>query len=734
MVRIKAKFISQRTIFTAGVLLYSLLLTGFIIFRLFFSNMEFQIGLEGNSSSLVSLVFDKGYRLSFTRKEFFANFQKTITFYFNGKEAPPEKQAISFEKKQHFEENTYPQDYSDIREYAITEIVISRNFRQIRIPGSEILDFYFLRDMQLLKTEDGKTVVRTCGIHPELKPFPSRFERLDPEFAWEMFRRFILTVFAVSAGIILLLYGLVYHLDFLRRTADRLWWPVRQFYSHWPRISALAVLSGMVLAFLPMKSERALCNFFPADKLNAKEGFFLVRGSNLSGLEFKIPEAAEKTAAGNLTLELYEKGDSVPIRKHTLPEEQWKEKSTVDWNFFPVPESRDKTFSLKISQSAARNVVLEDPPVATFLLLFNHVVIIGMLSLTAVVTWCLESLKRLREKNEKKQPEPHRQKKQFDYGMHYFRAFAIICIVFAHFFHMDLSFSIFNCSTIFFLFISGYLLIYLDRNDFHTGSYYRKKFMSVLLPYIIIAALIYLYRMQNIDVSSIFWYYKNLPLEVLLGYRICVQFWYIPFIAIVFLFTPLLMKMPRSWLRNITLVSLFVPLYAVRRDFLTGFLNSVEVFAFFIPVYLAGMCYALDKEKIDAVLRKYWIHMAVISLGLTIFIYFRNTEVPVNTAALYVQKMCFAGLVVLGLNLISHKKIRILDLFAKYSFSIYFLHVFLGEPLIAFFGSYIARLGIQQDSDFVIVISGICALVTVLFICILLKQITGRYSRNLFGG
>ncbi len=734
MVRIKAKFISQRTIFTIGVLLYSFILAGYLVFRLFFSNTEFQLGLEGNSASMVTLVFDKGYRLSFTRKEFFANFQKTITFYFNGKETPPEKQAISFEKNQHFEENTYPVDYSDIREYAIREIVISRNFRQIKISGPEILDYYFLRDMLLLKTEDEKIVVQTLGLHPELKPFPSRFERLEPEFAWEQFRLFVITAFAVSAAIVLLLYGLVYHQDFVRRTADRFWWPVRQVYSRWPRISALAVLSGMVLAFLPMKSERALCSFFPSDKLNAKEGFFLVRGSNFSGLEFKIPEAAEKTASGDMTLELYEKGDSVPIRKHTLPESQWKGQSDIDWNFFPVLESRDKTFSLKISQASARNIILEEPPAATFLLFFNHAVIIGILSMTAVVTWCMEFLKRLREKNETKQDVPHRPKKQFDYGMHYFRAFAIICIVFAHFFHTDLSFSIFNCSTIFFLFISGYLLIYLDRNDFHTGTYYRKKFMSVLLPYIIIAVLIYLYRMQNIDVSSIFWYYKNLPLEVLLGYRICVQFWYIPFIAIVFLFTPLLMKMPRSWLRNITLVSLFVPLYAVRRDFLTGFLNSVEVFAFFVPVYLAGMCYALDKEKIDAVLRKYWIHMAVVSLGLTLFIYFRNTEVPVNTAALYVQKMFFAGLVVLGLNLISHKKIHILDLFAKYSFSIYFLHVFLGEPLMVFFGSYVARLGIQQDSDPVTVISGVCSLFTVLFICVLLKQITGRYSRNLFGG
>lgn len=734
MVTFNIKSMSKRTIFTAGVLLYSFLLAGFIVFRFFFGNTEFRIGIEGDFPSQVSLVFDKGHRLSHTRKEFFANFQKSLSFLYNGKETPSEKQTINFERIRHFEEETYPRDFSDIREYAITRIVISENFRQVTIPGSAILDYYSLRDMRLLKTDGGKTVVQTSGIHPELVPKTSQFGRLVPEFAKEECLVFILGAAIVSAGVVFLLYGLVFHFDLLCGAAHRLGSPFRRFYTRWPRISALVILSGMVMAFLPGKSERALCRFFPTDKISAKEGFFLVRGSNFSGLEFKVPAEAEK-AGGDMTLALYEKGNSSPLRKCVLPESRWKGMSSVTWNFSPIPESRDRVFSLKIALPSARDIVLKEAPVATSLLLFNHAMIIGMLSLTASVTWFMEFLDGNREKKEGQPAETvARPKRQFDYGMHYFRAFAIICIVFAHYFHSDLSFSIFNCSTIFFLFISGYLLIYLDRNDFQTGVFYRKKFLTVLLPYIIIAALIYLYRMQSIDVSSIFWYYRNLPLEVLLGYRICVQFWYIPFIAIVFLFTPLLMKMPHSWLRNITLVSLFVPLYAVRRDFFTGFLNSVEAFAFFVPVYLAGMCYALDKEKIDAVLRKYVIHMIVISAGLTLFIFFRNTDVPVNTAALYVQKMCFAGLAVLVLNRLSHKKIPILDLFAKYSFSIYFLHVFFRDSLIAFFGSYIARLGVQQDNDFILFISGICSLFTVLFICVLLKKITGRYSRNLFGG
>ncbi len=734
MVSFIKKFITKRTIFTAAVLLYSFLLIGFCIFRFCFSNLEVLIGIEGESPSLVTLVIDKGERLSYTRKYFFANFQEVITFYVNEINAPPEKRTINFERIRHYQEDTYPQDYSDIRDYTISRIVFMKNFRKQTIPGYRLSEFYTPHDMLILKTGEGKSVIQTTGVHPELRPIARNFDRLTAEFAWDDFRQFVLFVLTVSVAVVFLLYGLILYYGPLCNSIARLWSPVQRLYTRWPRISALAVLSGMVLVFVPGESERAFCELVPPEPADARDVFFLSRGSNFCGLEFKVPETAEK-AFGSMTLELYEKGNPVPLRKTVLPEGEWKGKPSANWTFFPVFESRYKMFSLKLSLPSGQPLVLKAPPVASYLLIFSHAAIIGALSLIAALTWLLECLKKSREKKETSSPEPrHHPKRAFDYGMHYFRAFAIISIVFAHFYHTDLSFSIFNCSTIFFLFISGYLLIYLDRNDFQILTYYRKKFMTVLLPYIIIAALIYVYRIQNIDVSSIFWYYKNLPMEIILGYRICAQFWYIPFIAIVFLFTPLLMKMPRSWLRNITLVSLFVPLYAVRRDFLTGFLDSVEVMAFFVPIYLAGMCYALDKEKIDPVLRKYWIHLAVISVALTFFIYFRNTKLPVNTAALYVQKMCFTGLVVLALNRISHKKIRVLDLFAKYSFSIYFLHVFLGEPLITFFGSYIARLGVQQVNDFITFVAGICSLFTVLFICLLLKQITGRYSRNLFGG
>lgn len=727
--------ISKKTIFKAGVFLYACILAGLLISRFFFGYTEFRIELESESSSQVSLVYDKGYRLSYVRKKFFANFQRSLLFFYNGRKTPSEKLSVNFEKIRHFAEETYPEDFSDIRDYAITRIVIAENLKQIVLSGPEILKYYSLRDMRLLKTDGGKIVLQTCGMHPELVPKAEQFARLVPEFSKERCFSFLLSSVLISIAVILLFYGLVFHFEFLRGTVERLWSPVRRFYTRRPRISALILLSGMVLAFLPGTSDRAFCHFSSTDRANSDANVFLVRGSNFSALEFQLPAEAAKNNGG-LALELYEKGNPDPVRKCVLPESKWKDTPSVEWEFFPVFESRNREFSLKITLPSSRNIILKEAPIATFLLIFNHAVIIGMLGIVSALTWIAERLNEKRKKSrEEKKPEmivPP--KRRFDYAMHYFRAFAIICIVLSHYFHSDLSFAIFNCSTIFFLFISGYLLVYLDRNRFRTGTFYRKKFLNVLLPYILIAGLVYLYQMRNVDVSSTFWYYRNLPLEILLGYRICVQFWYIPFIAIVFLFTPFLMKMPRSWLINITLVSLFVPLYAVRRDFFTGVANTLEVFAFFVPVYLAGMSYALEKEKIDLFLRKYILHMIVMAFGLTVFLFFRNANASVNTAALYVQKLAFTGIAIVVLTRISHKKIKILDLFAKYSFAIYFTHVFFGDPLIAFFANYFSLTGIPDNKTFISFISIICTLFTVLFICVLLKMTTGRYSRNLFGG
>ena len=71
-------------------------------------------------------------------------------------------------------------------------------------------------------------------------------------------------------------------------------------------------------------------------------------------------------------------------------------------------------------------------------------------------------------------------KSTFDWGMHYMRGFAIVCIMLMHvqarLGHRGLTRSFFSASTVFFLFISGYLCQYLAlKKPVVDRDYYSKK-------------------------------------------------------------------------------------------------------------------------------------------------------------------------------------------------------------------------------------------------------------------
>ena len=71
-------------------------------------------------------------------------------------------------------------------------------------------------------------------------------------------------------------------------------------------------------------------------------------------------------------------------------------------------------------------------------------------------------------------------RREFDWATHYFRGYAIACIVISHwlglFGYMKIKMAVFYSSTIFFLFISGYLCQYIyDRKPNAACQYYSKK-------------------------------------------------------------------------------------------------------------------------------------------------------------------------------------------------------------------------------------------------------------------
>ena len=85
--------------------------------------------------------------------------------------------------------------------------------------------------------------------------------------------------------------------------------------------------------------------------------------------------------------------------------------------------------------------------------------------------------------------------KTFLWSMHYFRAFAIINIVIVHLWRIPIETNeeigiqeiirevLFHNSTIYFIFISGFLFIYL-KNKFQLDKFYINKLRFIISPYL----------------------------------------------------------------------------------------------------------------------------------------------------------------------------------------------------------------------------------------------------------
>jgi surface polysaccharide O-acyltransferase-like enzyme len=179
-------------------------------------------------------------------------------------------------------------------------------------------------------------------------------------------------------------------------------------------------------------------------------------------------------------------------------------------------------------------------------------------------------------------------KKPFLNNIHLFRAFAIICVVAVHTWHIPSKYKqghegayllveqirevFFHDSTTYFVFISGFLFFYLSSN-FNVNKYYQSKLKRVLVPYILLTTLLAV--SGRVDVAGD--HFFDLA-SVYLGGTAQTQFWYIPFIAVVFLVSPLLLNINFSGV-GIVLIAL-IPLLGTR----TGTEITFWQFAYFSPV------------------------------------------------------------------------------------------------------------------------------------------------------
>jgi surface polysaccharide O-acyltransferase-like enzyme len=340
-------------------------------------------------------------------------------------------------------------------------------------------------------------------------------------------------------------------------------------------------------------------------------------------------------------------------------------------------------------------------------------------------------------------------KKPFLQHIHYFRGFAIINIVMIHMLfpywgeHVALFNNarigvelVFADSTIYFILIAGFLFSYL-AHKIRIKAYYKVKFKNVILPYIIITFMVTLFKSRHeLADLNVLAFLNSLLENILLG-KALIPFWYIPFIAIVFLMSPFFLMISDKTFKKITIVAIFLPLLGSRPTIDL----TVWHFFYYVPVYMLGILIARNYTEILAKVMRYkvWLYAAIVVSSLLLLY---NLQIPEETyfmqrnvyyGLFYIQKISISFLLLNFLQRFDSKKINWLDYLAVYSFSIYFLHSIVQYPVQKIMYMAPLRPYIDMAPVLYIFLVAIVILVVTLLACIVLNRILGKYSRMLIG-
>ncbi len=341
----------------------------------------------------------------------------------------------------------------------------------------------------------------------------------------------------------------------------------------------------------------------------------------------------------------------------------------------------------------------------------------------------------------------------FDKTFHYFRAFAILSVLGAHtwfapsvpgmedesrMLHCARS-VLFHSSTIYFIFISGYLFdhVYKTR-PFDLSKFYLGKVKHVLSPYLVLSALTILAGMalhaSGLPIPAFinhgipFTTAKDVVLACLRG-TACVTYWYIPFILLVYLVSPLLRRIHGRPFAVLTVCLSVLPLI-VQRDELVDFGRN---FCFFFPSFVIGMSFSRHRtETMGCIRRHLKVFAFVTAAGIVLLcLEFHHQHLPSVETGYYVLRLAAAGLVIDFFETWNFES-RLLDIIARYSFPLYFLH-----------DAVMHTLGVRAGHVVLELTGSLFAATTFTYCCVVVlcmgliwavKRVTGRWSRMLVGG
>ena len=350
--------------------------------------------------------------------------------------------------------------------------------------------------------------------------------------------------------------------------------------------------------------------------------------------------------------------------------------------------------------------------------------------------------------------QPIPKKKKFINSINYFRGLAIILIVMGHsndLARYDMSgnleallLAFIKNSTVYFVFISGFLYHHIFYHKFNYKKFMTKKTQYVLLPYLLISIIPIVLTVFMLDGGrALPDDLRNQPLMAIIWYifsgQVVTAYWYIPMAMLLFAISPLINLIIKS---NVVLpVALFLlPISTIihRPEYN---LNVFHSLLYFIPVYLIGVWSSINNKKIYAYLKdnKKKVVLAIIGLALLmiqVFVFKQPSSfykdfwlVTVPDVNL-LQKILYCFLFMSILDQYENTNFVILNKIAETSFAIYFIHPFILYVLLA----VSARVDIDFEGNFfTFIFVALGMLFGSMAIAFAIKAIFKKKSRYLIG-
>lgn len=305
--------------------------------------------------------------------------------------------------------------------------------------------------------------------------------------------------------------------------------------------------------------------------------------------------------------------------------------------------------------------------------------------------------------------------------------------------------------TAYFVFISGFFLHHVFYQEFRYRSFILKKVRFILLPYLI---------MSTLGIAYFLGYLHQPPLEqALIGHPasgtldylslaffyyltggVMIGYWYVPFIMVIFLLSPLFIaqiNLPQKTQTALLIASFFVAMLVHRPN---GNLSPLHSAIYFYPLYTLGMIVSVNRERALEILKGKALIFGSLALILAsaqaFFVEgvgnFYKTGILsyAGVDILILQKTLMCLFFVSLLHQYESRPSAVLKYLASISFALYFIHPWILQ--------LIGRLSILEYIRFLpgAVFFGATTLLTIggsLAVAHLIKALLGNRSRTLIG-